>query len=256
MGGTLSTLIGYDNQLHLQSLLGNAAGLREMVMRSGEYSVFDDLLVAHVDTKTADGTTGLMICAVFDHVDAARVLLDKGANPNEVDKYGSHALIYAATGGHAEMVKLLLGAKGCKRELANAFDANALWSAAFNGQLECVEILLTQGRCSTAPSQKTKSTPLHAAAYTGRVEVVRLLLRYGMTDSKDSLGLSAFMLAEMKGHTEIADILRQHERDLADAAAKAARDAAEEEARRAANPNGLLGEMRRPLKAGQWHNHS
>jgi len=195
MGGALSSVGGYDSQLHYLSLLGHSGSLEGLPTRV-EFSVFDTT-TPHIDAKTAEGTTALMITAVFDHIDAARVLLRKGADVNAIDKFGSHALIHAASGGHANMLKLFLETSGRKLEHANAFDANALWSAAFNGQLECVEMLLSAG-ASTGPSKTTKSTPLHAAAYTGRVEVVRLLLNSGMTDSKDGNGLTAFVLAELK----------------------------------------------------------
>lgn len=252
MGGALSSVAGYESQLHLTALLGNAEALKELSVRSGESSLFD-LLTPHVDAKTADGTTALIITAAFDHVDSARVLLGKGADVNATDKFGSHALIHAASGGHAALLKLLLEVKGRRLELANVFDANALWSAAFTGQLECVELLLSAG-ASTGPSKKTKSTPLHAAAYTGRIEVVRALLRTGVSDVKDANGLTAFVLAETKGHVEIADLLRTHEREQAEAAVRAAEEAAAEAARRAANPRGMLGEMRRPLKPGTHTN--
>jgi len=255
MGGTLSSIAGYDTQLHYLALAGHAESIRQLTLRGGDWTLLDDPLVAHVDARTADGTTALMICAVFDHVDSARVLTEKGASVNAVDKFGNHALIHAASGGHADMVRHLLEAAGCDIELANAFDANALWSAAFTGQIECVELLLS-AQASTAPSTNTKSTPLHAAAYTGRLEVVRLLLHHGMSDSKDANGLTAFILAESKGHQEVADLLRQVERERQEAAVQAAEEAAAEEAHRLKNPTSFLGDMRRPLKGNQWQNHN
>ena len=57
-----------------------------------------------------------------------------------------------------------------------------------------------------------------------------------------------------RGHSEIADMLRQHEVALEVEATRAAEEAAAEALRLAANPKGMLGEMRRPLKAGHHTN--
>ena len=255
MGGTLSLITGAEGQLHLQALLGNAAALQVMATRSGEYSVFDDPLIAHIDSKTADGVTALMICAAFDHIAAAKVLLRKGCNPNITDKFGSSALIHAATAGHASFVRLLLAAESgaVNVNLENAFGANALVSAAFCGQLEVVTILLEEGKSSTAPTVLTKTTALHAAAYTGRLELVKLLLSKGVKDSRDSTGCSAFMLAELKEHTEIADLLREVRKPPVEKRLEDSNmgDLVDDDHNR--NPESFLGRMRQPLKAGQWH---
>jgi ankyrin repeat protein len=61
-----------------------------------------------------DGTTPLYIAINNDHLEAARLLLDKGAQVGKSIKDGSAVLYNASSRGQKEMVQLLLdkGARG------------------------------------------------------------------------------------------------------------------------------------------------
>lgn len=55
------------------------------------------------------------------------------------------------------------------------------------------------------------TSPLHMAAEAGDVETVQLLLEEGLDiNSLNELGRNAWMIACMKGHYDLADILQQH----------------------------------------------
>lgn len=256
MGSVISSLVGYDSKLHIAALIGDPEALRNIETRSGEYLVFHSLST-HIDAKTSDGTSSLMICAAFDHIDAAKVLLEKGATVNLQDRFGSHSLTIAASAGHSNFIRLLLEQNGINVNMVNMLDANALCSAAFCGQLECVKILLNDKRCSTASTLQSKSSALHAAAYTGRLEIVKLLLSHGMKDSKDANNLTACALAEMKNHEDIAALLRENEKPTTPIESHTTTDILDEldhSLDEIDSPvSGMLGDMRRPLKQGQWH---
>lgn len=252
----LSYFTGYESALHSAALRGDTSAVDGINTRSGSYAydlLGDPLMLQpHIDTRTADGATSLHIAAIFDHTAVAAKLLEKQADINAKDKYGNTSLICAVQSGHADMARLLLKNPKVDVEHVNFFQTNALQTAAFCGQLECVMLLLDFG-ASMSATGKNKNTALHCAAYTGRIEIVRELMTRGMRDSKDAHGLTARALAEIKDHTDVAAILTftaksfavgEHEPALTKAEELAANEAAPD------SPVGMLGNMRRPMKAG------
>ena len=76
------------------------------------------------------GITALMLAAIEGNVDAARILLRRGASVGLVNCYGRTAIILAAMAGHVEMVKLLLSVDA-PIDISDAFGRDALaWAEA------------------------------------------------------------------------------------------------------------------------------
>ena len=74
-----------------------------------------DAIKQHVSAGTdlnakepTNGSTPLIVAAVYGQTEAARLLIEKGARVNARDNKGSTALLTAAFFGHTETVKLLL----------------------------------------------------------------------------------------------------------------------------------------------------
>ena len=63
-----------------------------------------------IDQQCQAGSTALMRAVEKNNIEAAKLLLNKGANPNLADHQGYTALLVAAKNGHVEMIELL--AKG------------------------------------------------------------------------------------------------------------------------------------------------
>ena len=61
-----------------------------------------------VDKRNSDGVTALMHAAVLAHAHIVEGLLERGADLNARDNDGFDALVAAATGGTAEVCRLLL----------------------------------------------------------------------------------------------------------------------------------------------------
>ena len=92
----------------------------------------------------------LRLCAKYFHIEAAKILLEKGldinacvtnGNPNEE---GKTALHYAAQAGHMEMVTFLLDNKA-DIEQRSDLKQNALHNAVDNNKMEVVKLLLERG---------------------------------------------------------------------------------------------------------------
>ncbi|MDR2128952.1 MAG: ankyrin repeat domain-containing protein [Burkholderiaceae bacterium] len=83
----------------------------------------------------------LMMAALKGQADIARQLIAKGA---AINKSGWTPLHYAATGGHAELIKLLLKA-GADLDARSPNDSTPLMMAARYGSAESVRLLLKAG---------------------------------------------------------------------------------------------------------------
>ena len=124
---------------------------------------------------SADGFSALHFAAFFGKLDAARLLVERGA---DVD-----------VGGRGWMT------------------GTPLHSAASANHTDVVRILLDAGADPNAP-QSGGWTPLHSAAQNGNVELVELLLAHGANPSAtNDDGADAVWLAEKGGNNAVAAIL-------------------------------------------------
>jgi len=123
-----------------------------------------------------DGFTALHLAAYFGKGEAARLLLDAGADPNAVS--------------------------------VNAMRVQPLHSAAAGGHREVCRILLAAGADVNA-TQRDGYAPIHAAAQHGDDELVELFLSAGADASaRVADGSTPADLADAAGHPDVATRLR------------------------------------------------
>lgn len=128
-----------------------------------------------VSSWSRDGFTPLHLAAFFGHEDAARFLVERGADPSVVSHspLGVAPLHSAAAGDHGAVARLLVEAGA---------DVNA--------------------------RQRGGWVPLHSAASHGDADLVRFLLERGADpDARNDEGKSAADVAREKGHPDIVGIL-------------------------------------------------
>lgn len=145
-------------------------------------------------------------------LNAAREILDKGANINETHKscfwktdlgtfpYPCTPLMHAATNGHNEIIKALLGKGADINEKVAGYTALS-WSAS-SGKIETVKLLLDRNA--------DISEALAHAEYAGYVNIVKLLIDRGAdVNAKGRNWTAAPVLAEaaMTGHIDIVKLL-------------------------------------------------
>ena len=132
---------------------------------------------ADVNAQNAFGSTALM-WSVSDPA-KVRLLLDHGAQVNTAAKSGRTALIVAAfTNPSAEVVRLLL-AKGAKVDVMDRRHVTPLNAATFGNDTATVRLLLEAGADIETPDTFIGLTPLMNAAGNRNVEAVKLLLAKG-----------------------------------------------------------------------------
>jgi ankyrin repeat protein len=126
---------------------------------------------------TDDGFTALHYAAFFDGADAARTLLDAGADPD-------------ARARHSQI------------------KVHPIHSAAASQQIETVRLLLDRGADVNTP-QEGGGTPLHTAAFHGDDALAELLLERGADpQAAGDDGRTAADIAAEKGHAGLAARLR------------------------------------------------
>jgi uncharacterized protein len=128
-----------------------------------------------VRAESPDGFTGLHFAAFFKQPEAARLLLERGADATVVAR--------------------------------NPMTVQPLHSAAAADQAEIARMLLDAG-ADPNETQEGGFVPLHAAAQTGNVELVELLLERGADRTiAAGDGRTAAQIAREAGHTALADSL-------------------------------------------------
>jgi len=156
---------GLDITIHEAAMLGDDATLARML----------DPDPGLITLFSYDGWTPLHLAAFFGGLEAAQLLLERGADVNATS--------------------------------ANAMTNMPIHAAAARRGARMVKLLLDHGADPNA-RQSGGWTPLHQAADNGDVLMVKLLLQRGADPSAErDDGQTARAIAESKGFTEIAELL-------------------------------------------------
>ncbi|XP_012691221.2 ankyrin repeat and KH domain-containing protein 1 isoform X2 [Clupea harengus] len=132
---------------------------------------------ANVEHRAKTGLTPLMEAASGGYAEVGRVLLDKGADVNAppVPSSRDTALTIAADKGHYKFCELLI-IRGAHIDVRNKKGNTPLWLAANGGHFDVVQ-LLEQSGADVDAADNRKITPLMAAFRKGHVKVVQYLVK-------------------------------------------------------------------------------
>lgn len=141
----------YQRQQPIADLLRSAAGKLDVFEAAalGDTARLNLLLRNEpegVCSFSADGFTALHFAAFFSQPQAARELLNQGADPNAIAANGTKLAVInsAAASGNAEIVKMLLQ-EGANPDSQQEGGYTALHSAAHNNNVEMVRALIEAG---------------------------------------------------------------------------------------------------------------
>jgi uncharacterized protein len=166
---------------------------------------------ADVNVPTPEGVTPLMIALDNDYNDVAKLLLDRGANPNLWDWWGRTALYIAIDRREAVLAPLRTGLITIRAPSAPTGPRAS--SGPPVSSMEMINTLLAAGvdvnpqlnmhRPSRGGNSgrfveefyNTGCTPLLRAAIAGDVEVARALLDKGAAPNIEGMGLTPFLIA-------------------------------------------------------------
>ncbi len=114
------------------------------------------------------------------HLDAARLLLDAGADPEWNGLYDGSLIEMARDRGHLEVARLLEDERDRRGRVLPGADGAVLHAAIDRDDLEAVRQLLdTDPRLVDAGAPDIGASPLHRAVSRGQTEIAALLLERG-----------------------------------------------------------------------------
>jgi len=157
-------------------------------------------------------STPLNEAASNGNLESVKILLERGANHKNSDRWGITPLHEAAHHGHEEIAQILIG-RGGNLDVADREGRTPLHEAASEGHKEVAQLLIESG---ANPKVATgDETPLHSAVKRDHKEVVKLLLRFGADPNVSDHGddLEPMHYAITNGNREIARLLIENGAD-------------------------------------------
>mmetsp|Transcript_7735 Transcript_7735/g.11747 ORF Transcript_7735/g.11747 Transcript_7735/m.11747 type:complete len:312 (+) Transcript_7735:1-936(+) len=142
-----------------------------------------------------------------------KLLVDKGANVNALDRHGNTPLHDAFRQGQRAAAQLLTSLGG-RLAYSRKRMATELCTAVRESDINTVRQLL-DFKCDAEAPNDDGRTCLHVAAAVGNLAIIELLLERGANpDAKDNSGFTPKFMAVRNGHSSCAASLHKHRGSL------------------------------------------
>ncbi|CAH0474218.1 unnamed protein product [Peronospora belbahrii] len=162
---------------------------------------------ANVNEMALDGFTLLHVACENNHNRVAKILVKYNARVDVVALSGCTPLHVAAKHGHSEIVAMLLSARAKTDFPVRDTTTTALLLACMAGHSNVVEQLLDAG-ADPQVEDADGNTPLHFTSRDGNYRATYLLLTAGADpDMPNEKGETAFDMAEQQGHSHVHYLL-------------------------------------------------
>ena len=149
----------------------------------GRIEVVELLLAAHADpnpklVNSPIYATPLRLALQLGNLQIASDLIEAGAHVDAKGYDGGlTALYYEVRSVHLDAIRLLIE-KGADVNVRDSEGASLLDDAVWTGSVDTVALLLAHGARLNEPDPETGATPINEAAYRGNSEVVQYLLQF------------------------------------------------------------------------------
>lgn len=164
------------------------------------------------------GFQAIHYCCFFGSPKTAKVLLERGQNPETICKDGitplhaclmANILIEQRTDGRIEVAKMLINS-GADIKATTDYGTSVIHMAVISpDQVPILELLLKRGVPKNVRNTNG-DTALHIAAFWGNVKGVEVLLQAGLNpEEKNSQGLTAADIAKKENRKNISALLLQ-----------------------------------------------
>ena len=187
------------SELHRAAARGDVAGLLQHIE-----------LGASVDERDGLGRTALAWAAATGQTEAARVMLERHANPNLAANDDVMPLMLAAASGAPQLVELLL-AHDARLEAVDQRARTALMLAARANHADVVSLLIRHGAAIETRCERGMTALHYAAEGSPCIDALaRLLAASASVDARDMSGTTPLMLAAHAGFTDVVSVLLEH----------------------------------------------
>lgn len=151
----------------------------------------------------------LFQAVVNNDLEMVKVMVEHGANPNQVDSAGRTPLYWAAFNQNQEMVAYLVG-RGADVNHVDVYGKTPLCTAVVLDDLNVVTLLLNH-EVDVNQSDSAGITPLHWAAFNQNLEMVTLLVSRGADVNRcDDAGKASLYWAGINKNQEMVTFLVNH----------------------------------------------
>lgn len=175
----------------------------------GDTVAVRQLLLDGADPNTPPGAndkgmTALMFAAWGGHAEIVRLLIRAGASVNAVSGSGATALMFASQSGYVDVVQDLILQGNADPDIQSPNGETALSLATSSGHLNIVSFLSTRGAARNSRTNGERVTPLMKAILREDREAVNLLLDSNPDlEIKDRRGRTALVYAVIRGNMGI-----------------------------------------------------
>jgi hypothetical protein len=168
---------------------------------------------AALDARDRHGRTPLMMAAYARHYDALQAPIARGADLDALENDRYDVVTIASVMDDTKTLGIVLKAGASAKQITSPYDGTALIAAAHLGHVKVVKTLIAAG----APLDHVNNlnwTALIESIVLGdggpnHIECLKALVGAGANvNIPDGQGTTPLMLAEKRGYTEMADILR------------------------------------------------
>lgn len=155
-----------------------------------------------------DNVTPVMYLISMKKPEAAKILVQKGANLNWQDRWGQTAPMYALEQGYDDLLWYMISKKPDLDVQTNDTDYTILWLAINKGNMRVLKWLVDAGADVNHKSREG-DTPLAFAVYKNDVKIVSYLLssKTIKPDAPARDGVTPLMFAAQNGNAQIISML-------------------------------------------------
>ena len=173
------------------------------------FLVFFALAQGAILLAQEDPAISIWEAAAKGDLDAVEAHIDVGTDLDSLSEAGEAPLHYAVTKNQTEVVVILLDA-GVETDIENSLEETALDIAIAGRKEDIIDLLLEAGAGLDTPTES-----IHLLTFLGDLLGVKLHIYSGTNiDQEDEYGNYPLLLAVELGHTEIVDLLIEHEVEL------------------------------------------
>lgn len=160
----------------------------------------------NINQRDHRGATPLHIALANDHHDLARMLIERGADVDNINKQGGSALVPAAKSGNIQLTRQVL--RKLKEQKSTPDLNGAMLAAAAQGHARMIEILIAEGADKNAQNDKGETALILATKGT-HMEAVKMLTVKLEVDTQiaDNDGMIAYDHAVKKNDKEPMEYL-------------------------------------------------